>query len=161
MTEQNIPKIGESALNFCLPNEDGNEVCLDKYKGKWVVLYFYMKDNSKSCTIQAVDFSANFNEFTEMDAQIIGISPDSSKSHKNFIGKNYLKIELLSDPENTVAKNYGLWQTKKMYGKEYMGVIRSTFIIDPKGIIKAVWANVKVNGHAEEVRDKLKELKNN
>lgn len=159
MVDHKLIKIGDMAPDFCLPNQDTKEICLKHYMGKWLILYFYIKDNTKSCTIQAVDFSANVEDFQKMDAQIIGISSDSPKSHKNFIIKNNLKIELLSDPENTVSKKYGLWQTKKMYGKEYMGTIRSTFLIDPSGIVKELWTNVKVNGHANEVREKLKELK--
>lgn len=152
--------IGKLAPDFCLESDTEGTTCLKDFKGKWVVLYFYPKDNTKGCTTEAVDFTTHLEEFTKLDATIIGISPDSVNSHKRFREKHGLKILLLSDPEHHVLKKYGAWGLKKMYGREYYGVIRSTFIIDPEGKIVEVYPKVRVKGHAEEVLKKLKELQN-
>jgi peroxiredoxin Q/BCP len=134
-------------------------VCLGDYRGKWVVLYFYPKDNSKTCTIEAVDFTNKLKQFEELDTIVIGVSPDSVKSHKNFSTKHDLNFILLSDPEHEVLEKYGVWKLKKMYGREYMGVERSTFIIDPEGKISAEWRKVRVKGHVEAVKQRIVELK--
>lgn len=149
----NKGKLGSRAPDFCLPDASNNEVCLKDFIGKWVVLYFYPKDNTSGCTREAVDFTANISDFKKMNATVIGISPDSSASHMNFINKHNLKIILLSDTDHKVLKKYGVWQKKKMYGREYHGVVRTTFIIDPKGNIKHKWEKVKVAGHADAVKD--------
>jgi len=146
------------APEFCLPNQDETEICLRDLAGKWVVLYFYPKDNTPGCTTEACDFTNELEEFEDLDAVILGVSPDSPKKHRNFIEKKDLKITLLSDEDKEVLKAYGAWGLKKMYGKEYEGVIRSTFIIDPEGEIVAEWRKVRVKGHVEEVKNKLKEL---
>ena len=148
------------APEFCLPNQDETEICLRDLSGKWVVLYFYPKDNTPGCTTEACDFTNELEEFEDLDAVILGVSPDSPKKHRNFIEKKGLKITLLSDEDKEVLKAYGAWGLKKMYGKEYEGVIRSTFIIDPNGEIVAEWRKVRVKGHVEEVKNKLKELQN-
>ena len=148
------------APEFCLPNQDETEICLRDLAGKWVVLYFYPKDNTPGCTTEACDFSNELEEFEDLDAVILGVSPDSPKKHRNFIEKKGLKITLLSDEDKEVLKAYGAWGLKKMYGKEYEGVIRSTFIIDPNGEIVAEWRKVRVKGHVEEVKNKLKQLQN-
>lgn len=145
-------KIGDKAPEFCLPDAEGRKICLKDFKGKWLVLYFYPKDNTTGCTQEAVDFSARVKEFERMDATIIGISPDSSASHVNFISKHKLRIILLSDTEHEVLGKYGVWQKKSMYGRQYYGVVRTTFVIDPSGKIKQVWAKVKVAGHVDEVK---------
>jgi len=150
-------KEGDTASDFCLPNQNNKEVCLKDYKGKWVVLYFYPRDNTSGCTMEALDFSQNLGDFEKMNAVILGISPDSTKSHVNFITKHSLKITLLSDPEHEVLEKYGVWQIKKMYGREYYGVVRTTFIIDPNDKIAHIWKKVKVKGHVEEVKKKLKD----
>jgi len=150
--------LNQKAPEFCLPNQDETEICLRDLAGKWVVLYFYPKDNTPGCTTEACDFTDNLEEFEELDAVILGVSPDSPKKHRNFIEKKNLKITLLSDENKEVLKKYGAWGLKKMYGKEYEGVIRSTFIISPDGEIVAQWKNVKVKGHVEKVKEKLKEL---
>jgi len=152
--------LDEKATDFCLPNQDDEEVCLNDFSGKWVVLYFYPKDNTKACTLEAIDFTNYLKEFEGLNASIIGVSPDSVKSHQNFIKKHDLKITLLSDPEHSVLEKYGVWQKKKMYGREYFGVVRSTFIIDTKGYIKNAWRKVRVKGHVEQVKQKLTELQN-
>ncbi len=153
-------EIGEKAPEFCLPNQDGEEVCLNNYKGKWVVLYFYPKDNTSGCTREAKDFTEHLHDFEKLGAVVLGVSPDSVESHKKFREKHSLKVTLLSDPEHKVLEAYGAWGLKKRYGKEYYGVIRSTFIIDPEGKIAYRWYNVRVNGHVEKVKEKLKELMN-
>jgi len=147
------------APEFCLPNQDETEICLRDLAGKWVILYFYPKDNTPGCTTEACDFTENLDWFEDEDAIILGVSPDSPKKHRNFIEKKDLKITLLSDENKDVIKAYSAWGIKKMYGKEYEGVIRSTFIINPEGEIVAEWKKVKVKGHVEAVKEKLKELK--
>ena len=146
-------KLGSKASDFCLPDADNRKVCLRDFKGKWVVLYFYPKDNTSGCTREAVDFTSNISDFKKMNATVIGISPDSSASHTNFISKHKLKLILLSDTEHKVLEKYGVWQKKKMYGREYFGVVRTTFVIDPKGKVKQVWEKVKVAGHVDAVKD--------
>jgi peroxiredoxin Q/BCP len=148
------------APEFCLPNQDETEICLRDLAGKWVVLYFYPKDNTPGCTTEACDFTNEVEEFEDLDAVILGVSPDSPKKHRNFIEKKDLKITLLSDEDKTVLKAYGAWGLKKNYGREYEGVIRSTFIISPDGEIAHEWRNVRVKGHVEKVKEKLKELQN-
>jgi len=150
--------LNKKAPEFCLPNQDETEICLRDLSGKWVVLYFYPKDNTPGCTTEACDFTNELEEFEELDAVILGVSPDSSKKHRNFIEKKNLKITLLSDEDKEVLKAYGAWGLKKMYGKEYEGVIRSTFIISPDGEIVAQWKKVRVKGHVQAVKEKLKEL---
>ncbi len=150
---------GDKAPDFLLPDKDNKEIALKDFRGKWVILYFYPKDNTPGCTTEAVDFSKNVNEFKKLDAEIIGISPDSTKSHYNFCQKYNLEIKLLSDISKETLKKYGVWQLKKLYGKESYGVVRSTFLINPEGIIDYIWTNVKVDGHIEEVKSKLIELK--
>ena len=151
-------KIGDTAPLFSLPDKDNKAISLLNYKGKWIVLYFYPKDNTPGCTTEACDFSINISDFQNLNAIIIGISPDSPESHKKFIEKYSLKVTLLSDPKHEVLEKYGVWQLKKNYGKEYMGVLRSTFIINPEGKIKALWYGVSVKNHIKEVQEKLKGL---
>ena len=153
-------QVGDKAPDFCLPNQDNEEICLRDFQGSWVVLYFYPKDNTPGCTTEALDFTALKDEFEKEGAIILGVSPDSVKKHQNFIAKKNLGITLLSDEDKEVLKEYGVWQLKKNFGKEYMGVVRSTFLIDPDGKIAYIWPKVKVKGHAKEVLEKLKELKN-
>ena len=151
-------EVGQKAPEFCLPNSDEVEICLKDLKGKWVVLYFYPKDNTPGCTTEALDFTAHLEEFEKLGAIVIGISPDSCASHKRFIEKKELKVTLLCDSEKEVLRAYGAWGKKKMYGKEYEGVIRTTYLIDPEGNVAAVWPKVRVKGHVEAVLQKLKEL---
>ncbi len=151
-------KIGDKAPDFCLSDAYENKVCLSDFKGKWVVLYFYPKDNTSGCTKEAIGFTEKKEEFEKLGAVILGVSPDSPKSHRNFIEKKNLGITLLSDEDHSVLEEYGVWQLKKMYGREYMGVVRSTFLIDPTGKIAYVWPKVKVTGHVDNVLQKLKEL---
>jgi len=150
--------LNKKAPEFCLPNQDETEICLRDLSGKWIVLYFYPKDNTPGCTTEACDFTNELEEFEDLDAVILGVSPDSPKKHRNFIEKKDLKITLLSDEDKAVLKGYNAWGLKKMYGKEYEGVIRSTFIINPEGEIVAEWSKVRVKEHVEKVKEKLKEL---
>jgi peroxiredoxin Q/BCP len=158
MNETNNLKIGDKAPGFCLPDQDSKETCLADYIGKWVVLYFYPKDNTPGCTVEAIEFTAEKKDLEAMNTVIFGVSRDSIKSHQNFIAIKELTIILLSDPAHKVIEAYGAWQLKKMYGKESFGVVRSTFLIDPGGKIAFAWPNVKAKGHAEKVKQKIEEL---
>ena len=148
----------EKAPDFCLPDKDSTNVCLKDFKGKWIVLYFYPKDNTKGCTLEALDFTENLMDFEALNAIVIGISPDSVKSHQTFAEKHQLQVMLLSDPDHTVLEQYGVWQLKKMYGREYYGVVRSTFLINPEGVIVHAWRNVKVKNHVNIVKENLQKL---
>lgn len=160
-------EIGMKAPDFELNDQNNNEIKLNDYKGKWLVLYFYPKDNTSGCTKEACDFTDLRKDYSKIDAEIIGISPDSIESHRKFIQNHNLGIKLLSDTEKEVMKAYGAWGLKKNYGKEYEGVIRSTFLISPEQKIIALWSNVKVRvkrksgevKHAQIVKEKLIELK--
>jgi peroxiredoxin Q/BCP len=145
--------IGDKAPAFCLPDAENKKVCLKDFKGKWLVLYFYPKDNTSGCTKEAVDFTSGIKDFKKMNAIVVGVSPDSVTSHMNFINKHALRVILLSDQEHKVLKEYGVWQKKSMYGREYYGVVRTTFVVDPKGKIVQKWEKVKVVGHADAVKD--------
>jgi peroxiredoxin Q/BCP len=158
MTESELSAGSEAPL-FCLPSQAGEEVCLGDLKGKWVVLYFYPKDNTKGCTLEAIDFTMSLAEFKEAGAEVLGVSPDSVKSHESFCLKHDLKITLLSDPDHVALERYGVWKLKKMYGREYHGVERSTFIIDPEGRVAHAWRKVKVKGHVDAVKQRLAELR--
>ncbi|DAB28850.1 MAG: peroxiredoxin [Sulfurimonas sp. RIFOXYD12_FULL_33_39] len=151
-------KIDNKAPEFCLPNQDDVEICMRDLKGKWIVLYFYPKDNTPGCTTEACDFSDALPEFNDLNAIVLGVSADSTEKHRNFIEKKDLSITLLSDEEKSMLQDYGVWQLKKNYGKEYMGIVRTTFVINPEGTIKAIWGKVKVKDHAKEVKEKLEEL---
>jgi thioredoxin-dependent peroxiredoxin len=146
------------APNFTAQNRDDRTVSLSDYANKWLVLYFYPKDNTPGCTTEAIDFSQLLPDFQKLNATVVGVSPDSIKSHCNFTSKHNLSIELLCDSDRQIAEAYEVWRLKKFMGKEYMGVIRSTFLISPDGKIVHQWMNVKVKGHARSVLDKLTEL---
>lgn len=150
---------GAKAPDFHLPADDGTLVKLSKLKGQPVVLYFYPKDDTSGCTREALDFTALAPAFAKAGAAVYGISPDSVKSHDKFRCKHGLGIPLLSDEEKTVATAYGVWVEKSMYGKKYMGVERSTFLVDSKGKLAKIWRKVSVPGHAEDVLDAVKSLK--
>lgn len=131
---------------------------LENYKGKKIVLYFYPKDNTAGCTAEALDFTAHKDDFEKLGAVVIGVSKDSMKSHEKFIEKHSLDVELISDEDLSIQKEFDVWQMKKMCGKEYMGTVRSTFILDDEGNILKEFRNVKVKGHVEAVLEALKEL---
>ncbi len=140
-----------SGINIDGAEQDFN---LDDFKGQRVVLYFYPKDNTSGCTQEACDFRDNINRITEY-ATVIGVSPDSIKSHKSFKEKQGLNFVLLSDPEHQLAEAYGVWKEKSMYGRKYMGIERSTFILDKDGNIEKEWRKVKVKGHVDQVIEYL------
>lgn len=142
---------GDMAPEFSLENSDGVSISLRDFRGKNVILYFYPKDNTPGCTTEACEFSANYDEFIANDTVIVGVSPDSVKSHSGFIIKQNLKHILLSDINKDVAKAYGVWQVRKNYGKEYLGIVRTTFVIDKEGKIAKVYKSVKAAGHAAKV----------
>jgi len=151
-------EVGTVVPDFCLPNQDDEEICFRDIKGKWIVLYFYPKDNTPGCTTQACDFTEAEPDFSKLDAIILGVSPDSPKKHRNFREKKELKITLLADEEKELCNTFGIWQLKKFMGKEYMGVVRSTFIISPEGKIAALWTKVRVKEHVKQVKEKLQAL---
>ncbi len=151
-------KVGDKAPLFCLPDQDDKQVCLKDFGGRWVVLYFYPKDQTPGCTKEACEFTERLEDFARMDATVLGVSTDSTESHRKFAAKNKLSIELLSDPKHETIAAYGAWQPKKFMGKEFMGTVRATFIIDPKGKVAHIWPSVKPWGHANEVKQKLAEL---
>jgi len=148
-------KEGDRAPDFTLENARSEPVSLSDFVGRWVVLYFYPRDNTSGCTREAIEFSDALPEFESMDASVIGISPDSQASHAAFIEKHGLRVELLSDPDKEVCTLYGVWRKKRMGKREYMGVVRTTFLIDPEGIIYRIWKNVRVAGHVQRVYDFL------
>lgn len=152
-----MPEVGKKAPDFKLSDQDGNKVSLKDFKGKKVVLYFYPKDNTSGCTKEACNFRDDFPKFKKTDAVILGISPDSVSSHKKFAEKYNLPFTLLSDEGKEVVEEYGVWKEKSMYGKKYMGVERTTFIIDEEGKIKKIFNKVKVDGHNSEVIEALKD----
>ena len=153
------PFIGKKAAAFCLPDAEGTPVCLDRFRGKWVVLYFYPRDNTPGCTIEAMQFNAALEEFAGLGAQVIGVSADSPESHQKFAGNHNLSVLLLSDMDHNVLKSYDSWKPKTMFGREFLGTQRDTFLIDPEGTIIAVWRKVSPKGHAEEVKMVLFEKK--
>lgn len=144
-------KIGSKAPSFSLPSTDGKKLSLKDFKGKKVVLYFYPKDMTSGCTQEACDFRDSFPNFKKLKSVVIGISPDSIESHKKFMDKYELPFILLSDEKKEVLSKYGVWKEKSMYGKKYMGVERTTVVIDEDGKIFKVFEKVKVPGHVEEV----------
>jgi thioredoxin-dependent peroxiredoxin len=157
--EKQMLEVGKPAPAFALQDQNEKTVKLADFNGKWVVLYFYPKDDTPGCTIQACDFTAGVKGFEKLDAVVLGCSPDDAESHRKFIQKHKLAIPLLSDPDHATLEAYGAWGEKTFAGKTSMGVVRSTAIIDPEGKIAHVWTKVKPEGHVEEVRAKLEELK--
>ncbi len=144
-----------TAPDFTLPADDDRDVTLSSLRGKWVVLYFYPKDDTSGCTTQACGFRDSFPRFGDLDAVILGVSPDGVKSHQKFKDKHDLPFTLLADTEHAVAELYGVWKEKSMYGRTYMGIERTTFLIDPDGRIARIFAKVKPAGHAEEVAEAI------
>lgn len=149
---------GDTAPNFTLPTDGGGSVTLADLKGSPVVVYFYPKDNTPGCTTEAKDFRDLKGDFDKIGATIIGISKDSVKKHDNFKAKQELNFPLASDEESDVCEKFGAWGVKKMYGKEFEGIIRSTYLIGPDGKVAKAWPKVKVTGHAQDVLDAAKAL---
>jgi peroxiredoxin Q/BCP len=144
-------KVGDKAPDFALASDGGGKVSLKDLEGKTVVLYFYPKDDTSGCTAEACAFRDSLPDFSKAKASLLGVSKDSVGSHDKFKSKYGLTFPLLSDPDGTIVKAYGAWVEKSMYGRKYMGIDRSTFLIDGKGVIRGIWRKVKVPGHAEEV----------
>ena len=142
---------GDMAPDFSLPRDGGGSVSLAEMRGSPVVLYFYPKDDTSGCTTEALAFSALADEFAKAGVKVIGLSPDPVKSHDKFVAKHGLSVILASDEDKTALSAYGVWKEKSMYGRSYMGVERSTFLIDRDGRVAAAWRKVKVAGHAEAV----------
>jgi peroxiredoxin Q/BCP len=151
------PLLTRPAPAFCLPDADKKTICLEQFRGRWVVLYFYPKDNTPGCTLEAMQFNAALEQFAGLGAQVIGVSGDTPESHQNFAARHSLTILLLSDMEHTVLRAYGSWVPKTMFGKEFFGTMRDTFLIDPAGTVVAVWRRVSPKGHAEDVKKVLLE----
>lgn len=148
---------GKQAPDFSLRNENGETIALSDFANeKYVVLYFYPKDATPGCTTQACDFRDNFADFSELNAVILGVSPDDEASHTKFIANKGLPFSLLVDDEQVVSEAYGVWKLKKMFGREFMGIERSTFLIDPSGKVVKEWRKVKVAGHIDEALETLK-----
>lgn len=150
--------VNQKAPDFTLPNEKGVPVSLSDFRGKKVILYFYPKDMTPGCTMEACDFRDHYQSFAELNAVILGVSTDSAERHQKFIGKYDLPFSLLVDENHEVCEKYGVWVLKKNYGKEYMGIERSTFLIDEDGVVLKEWRKVRVKNHIEEVLNYLREL---
>ena len=151
-TQTSLPRVGEPAPDFRLPSTEGRDLGLEDFQGRQpVVLYFYPRDDTPGCAAEACAFRDLLSKFEERGVQILGVSTDSIRSHKKFKDKYGLPFPLLSDPNHQVAERYGVWQQKRFMGREYVGVARTTFVIDEQGTLKAVFPNVKVQGHADEV----------
>jgi peroxiredoxin Q/BCP len=144
-------KEGDDAPIFGLDSDNGEVVLLSNYRGSPVVVYFYPKDNTPGCTVEAVDFSEKKPEFDALGVKVIGISPDTVKSHTNFRNKHNLSIVLVADTEKKAANSYGVWVEKKNYGRTYMGIERTTFLLDADGKIANIWRKVRVKGHVDDV----------
>lgn len=151
-------EIGQKAPNFNLNDETGNKVSLADFADKNIVLYFYPKDNTPGCTKESIGFSELKDQFEAEDTIIIGASKDSVKKHQNFIKKQNLTVKLIVDEDGSLCEDYTVWVQKKLYGKEYMGIERATFLIGKDGLIKQIWRKVKVDGHVNEVLEAVKIL---
>lgn len=154
-TESKLPEAGKRAPAFTLPNSDGEKVALSKLKGQFVVVYFYPRDDTPGCTVEAKEFRDASAKFKKAGAVVVGISADNEASHCKFRDKFKLNFDLLADTDHKVCEKYGVWVEKNMYGKKYWGIQRATFLIGPDGKIAEVWPKVKPKGHAQEVIDAI------
>lgn len=151
-------KVGDTVPNLTLESSSGKSLSLTDFKGKKIVLYFYPKDDTPGCTKEACSFREENGKFRNLNAVILGVSKDPISSHEKFIEKYGLPFELLSDTDHKLAETFGVWGEKSLYGKIFMGMNRSTFLIDEEGIIRQIWKNVKVDGHSEDVLEAAKAL---
>jgi peroxiredoxin Q/BCP len=150
---------GDQAPQFALPASKGGTASLAEYAGKTLILFFYPKDDTEVCTREAVSFSDAQSRFTRRGAAVLGVSRDSLADHKAFIGKYKLKVRLASDEDGTACNLYGVWQKKQLYGRKFMGIVRSTFVIGSDGVILKVWRNVRVPGHVDAILQFLAEAR--
>jgi len=150
---------GKKAPAFTLLDQGGVKVALKDFKGQWVLLYFYPKDDTPGCTKEACAIADNFPTFEKLDAVVLGVSTDTPQSHKKFAQKYKLPFRLLADTEKKVVEKYGVWGEKSMYGRKYMGTMRMSFLVDPDGVIRKIYHKVKPDSHAQEVITDLRELK--
>lgn len=150
--------VGDKAPNFLLKSQQGKSFSLESFSRKWLVVYFYPKDATPGCTLEANNFQARYGDFKALDAEIVGVSKDSLTSHTKFAEKQGLTFPLLSDDMGEMCEAYGVWVEKSMYGRTYMGIDRATFLVDPDGVIQQIWRKVKVKGHVEKVLDAVKGL---
>ena len=153
-----MPDAGNKAPDFTLPDQNGTIHSLADYTGKWVVLYFYPKDNTPGCTKEACSFRDNMARVTSENAVVLGVSADSVQSHGKFAQKHDLPFPLLSDEEKTVLEAYDVWKEKNMYGRKSMGIVRTTYLINPEGVIAKVWKQVKVDGHTDQVLEAIAQV---
>ena len=158
MTDNALVDVGDKAPAFDMATDGDGRIKLKDLKGKKVVLYFYPKDDTPGCTTEACGFRDALPDFSKLDAEIIGVSKDSVAKHDKFKAKHELPFVLGSDEDGAVCDAYGVWQEKKNYGKTYMGIVRSTFLIDEKGVIRAVWRNLRVKGHVDKVLEAAQTL---
>lgn len=152
-------KVGEAAPRFTLNRDGGGTFSLDEVAGKWAIVYFYPRDNTPGCTTESCGFRDNYARFTAANAEVFGVSADSVASHDRFKGKYELPFPLLSDPDKEMLTQWGVWQEKKNYGRTYMGIVRSTYIVSPDGKIAAAWTKVRVKGHVDVVLQTLESLR--
>ena len=152
-------EIGKSVPQFSLPDQNGKVHNINDYKGQWVIVYFYPKDLTPGCTAEACNFQESLPDFNSIDAIVLGVSKDSVDKHKKFADKYNLQFSLLSDENSDVCEQFGVWQKKSLYGKEYIGIVRSTFLVNPEGKIVKVYPKVNVKEHHTEILNDLKELK--
>jgi peroxiredoxin Q/BCP len=149
---------GQTAPAFSLKDQLGQTHKLADYQGRWVVLYFYPRDNTPGCTIEACGFRDQYGSLQGLGAEIFGVSPDDAKSHGRFVEKYDLTFPLLVDPDNKLATKYGVWREKSMFGKKYMGIVRTTYLIGPSGKVARRWDKVKVGGHVKQVAEAVQKL---
>ena len=152
-------EVGSAPPPFSLQNEREETVTLDSLRGRWVVLYFYPRDDTPGCTKEACEFTEGIERFRDLDAVVLGCSPDSPAAHRKFIGKHSLAVTLLSDPTHEAMERYGAWGEKVLYGRKSVGVIRSTVLIDPDGRVRHHWKKVRAAGHAGHVAKRLADLR--
>ncbi len=153
-----MPEQFDIAPNFTLPRDEGDDICLSELRGHAVVLFFYPRDDTTGCTKESIGFSEHLQEFADAGAQVYGISKDSIASHAKFRTKYKLKVGLLSDENGSVCEDYGVWREKNMYGRKFMGIERTTFLIAPDGTIAQIWHKVKVPDHVDAVLEAVKSL---
>ena len=151
-------EVGDSAPDFSVPNDGGGNSALKHYRGRNLILYFYPKDGTPGCTSEARDFRDHLETFNALKTSIVGVSRDSLKRHINFSKKNQLNFPLISDEDGKICENYGVWQQKQNYGRSYMGIVRSTFLINSEGSVAEVWKSVRVKGHIEAVIKAVKKI---